>query len=219
MRAGPTKPLVLTPHGIRRAERHLSAADPIMAGIIGRVGRCGLGRSRREDPFTAAIEAIVWQQLSTKAAATIYARFLTLFPGGRPTPSALLATSDTHLRAAGLSRAKVAYLHDLARKVSDGSVPIHALDHLPDEDVVTALTSVKGIGRWSAEMFLMFRLQRADVLPVGDLGIVKGFQRHYRMRKAPTPERMTRIAEHWRPYRSVGAWYLWAAADVVPGGD
>lgn len=211
------KPHVLTPGRIRKAERHLSAADPVMAGIIGQVGRCGLGRSRREDPFVAAIEAIVWQQLSTKAAATIYARLLKLFPAGRPTPAAVLAASEADMRAAGLSRAKVAYLRDLSSKVIDGTVPIRALDHLPDADVVTTLTSVKGIGRWSAEMFLMFRLQRADVLPVGDLGIVKAFQRHYRMRKTPTPDRMVRIAEPWRPYRSVGSWYLWASGDTVPG--
>ncbi len=210
------KPLVLTARGMRRAELHLSSADPVMAGIIRQVGRCGLVRSRREDPFVAAIEAIVWQQLSTKAAATIYGRFLTLFPGGRPTPPALLAAPEAALRAAGLSRGKVAYLRDLSTKVLDGTVPLDDLDHLTDTEIVATLTKVKGIGRWSAEMFLMFRLQRADVLPVGDLGIVKAFQRHYRMRKTPTPERMARIAEPWRPYRSVACWYLWAAGDTVP---
>jgi DNA-3-methyladenine glycosylase II len=211
------KPHSLTPRAIRLAEEHLVAVDPVMARIVGQVGRCGLGRSRREDPFIAAIEAIVWQQLSTRAASTIYARVLKLFPGGRPTPSAVLAAPEASLRAAGLSRAKVAYLRDLSMKVTDGTVPIGALDRLPDADVITTLTQVKGIGRWSAEMFLMFRLGRADVLPVGDLGIVRAIRRHYRLRKTPTPERMYRIGEPWRPYRSVASWYLWAAGDAVPG--
>ena len=210
------KPVVLTARGLRRAEVHLSAADPVMAGLIQQIGRCGLVRSRREDPFVAAIEAIVWQQLSTNAAATIYGRFLALFPGGPPTPAAVLAAPEAALRGAGLSRAKVRYLRDLSARVLDGTVPLHDLDHLTDAEIVTVLTTVKGIGRWSAEMFLMFRLQRADVLPVDDLGIVRAFQRHYRMRKAPTPERMARIAESWRPYRSVACWYLWAAGDTVP---
>ena len=111
------------------------------------------------------------------------------------------------MRAAGLSWGKISYLKDLAAKVLDGTVPIEALDHLPDEEVIETMTKVKGIGRWSAEMFLMFRLQRADVLPVGDLGIVKAMQRQYGLRKAPKAERMLKIAECWRPYRSVGSWY------------
>jgi DNA-3-methyladenine glycosylase II len=211
------KHTVLTPHHIRRAEAHLSSADPVMAGIIKQVGRCRLVHSRREDPFTATIEAIVWQQLSGKAAATIYGRVLKLFPGGRPTPKAILAASPDAMRAAGLSWGKISYLKDLAAKVLDGTVPIDALDHLSDEEVIETMTRVKGIGRWSAEMFLMFRLQRSDVLPVGDLGIVKAMQRQYGLRKAPKAERMYKIAECWRPYRSVGAWYLWASLDVVPG--
>jgi DNA-3-methyladenine glycosylase II len=211
------KHTVLTPHHIRRAEAHLSAADPVMAGIIKQVGRCRLGHSKREDPFVATIEAIVWQQLSGKAAATIYGRVLKLFSASKPTPEAILAASPDDMRAAGLSWGKIAYLRDLATKVLDGTVPISALDHLSDEEVIETMTRVKGIGRWSAEMFLMFRLQRADILPVGDLGIVKAIQRHYRLRKTPTPERMHKIADSWRPYRSVASWYLWASSDVIPG--
>jgi DNA-3-methyladenine glycosylase II len=211
------KPRTLTPRALRAAEQHLAAADPVMAGIIRAVGRCRLGHSRREDPFTAIVEAIVWQQLSTKAAATIYGRLLALFPVGMPTPDAILAVSDDALRAAGMSRAKILYLRDLSTKVLDGTLPLDTLDTLPDDDVIVAMTKVKGIGRWSAEMFLMFRLQRADILPVGDLGIVKSIQRHYRLRKPPTPERMHRIAAPWRPYRSVAAWYLWASGEAVPG--
>jgi len=203
----------LTAHSIRRAEAHLRASDPVMAAIITKVGRCGLGRAKREDPFIAVIEAIIWQQLSTRAAATIYGRFLKLFPGGRPTPAAILAASDDALRGVGLSRGKIAYLRDLSMKVTDGTVHLASLETMPDAEVVSAMTQVKGIGQWSAEMFLMFRLQRTDVLPVGDLGIVKAIQRHYRLRKTPTPERMYRIAEQWRPYRSVASWYLWASID------
>jgi len=189
-----------------------------MARLIAQVGRCGLHRSRREDPFTALVEAIVWQQLSTKAAATIYRRLIALFPDGpHPTPEAILACADESMRAAGLSRAKAIYLRDLATKVADGTVALESIDTLSDDAAIEVMTRVKGIGRWSAEMFLMFRLQRSDVLPVGDLGIVKAMQRQYGLRKAPKAERMLKIAECWRPYRSVGSWYLWASLDVVPG--
>jgi len=212
------KPRALSPRLVRQAEAHLAGADPVMARIIAEVGRCRLARSRRTDPFTAIIEAIVWQQLSTKAAATIYGRFLALFPEALPpAPAAVMALPDEALRAAGLSRAKVLYLRDLSQRILDGSLPLEMLELLPDEGVIAALTQVKGIGRWSAEMFLMFRLQRPDVLPVGDLGIVKAIQRHYRLRRTPTAARMYRLAEPWRPYRSVAAWYLWASTYVVPG--
>jgi DNA-3-methyladenine glycosylase II len=204
---------VLTARKIRLAENHLRTNDPVMASIIEQIGRCGLVRSKREDPFIAIVEAIIWQQLSGKAARTIYERFLKIFAGGRPTPAAILATSDEAMRAAGLSRGKIAYLRDLSAKVLDGTVHLESLETMANDDVVAAMTKVKGIGRWSAEMFLMFRLQRADVLPVGDLGIVKAIQRHYRLRKTPTPERMLKIAESWRPYRSVASWYLWASLD------
>jgi DNA-3-methyladenine glycosylase II len=204
---------VLTARRIRVAEDHLRANDPVMAAIITQIGRCGLVRSKRDDPFVAIVEAIIWQQLSGKAARTIYDRVLKIFPGGRPTPAAILATSDEAMRAAGLSRGKIAYLRDLSTKVLNGTVHLESLETMTNDAVIEAMTKVKGIGRWSAEMFLMFRLQRADVLPVGDLGIVKAIQRHYRLRKTPTPERMLKIAESWRPYRSVASWYLWASLD------
>lgn len=212
------KPAVLTPRTLRQAEAHLAAVDPVMARLIAQVGRCGLHRSRREDPFTALVEAIVWQQLSTKAAGTIYKRLLLLFPNSSyPTPSAILACSDESMRAAGLSRAKAIYLRDLATKVSNGTVALESIHTLADDDVVEVMTQVKGIGRWSAEMFLMFRLLRPDVMPVDDLGIVRAIQRQYRLRKVPTAKRMFRIAELWRPYRSVACWYLWASLDATPG--
>jgi DNA-3-methyladenine glycosylase II len=211
------KPAVLTPRVLRLAEAHLVAADPVMARIIQQVGRCGLHRSRRLDPFTALVEAIVWQQLSTKAAATIYKRLLALFPDGHyPTPAAIIACSDESMRAAGLSRAKAIYLRDLATKVANETVVLESIHTLPDDDVVNVMTQVKGIGRWSAEMFLMFRLLRPDVMPVGDLGIVRAIQRQYRLRKVPTSDRMMRISAPWRPYRSVACWYLWATLDATP---
>jgi DNA-3-methyladenine glycosylase II len=212
------KQSVLTPRVLRQAEAHLAAADPVMARIIQQVGRCGLHRSRREDPFTALVEAIVWQQLSTKAAGTIYKRLLALFPNGHhPTPAAIIACADDSMRTAGLSRAKTIYLRDLATKVADGSVALDLLPTLPDDEAVEVMTQVKGIGRWSAEMFLMFRLLRPDVMPVGDLGIVNAIKRQYRLRKTPDSKRMLRIAAPWRPYRSVACWYLWASLDATPG--
>ncbi len=204
---------ILPPRKVRLAEDHRRTNDPVMASIIKEIGRCGLVRSRRADPFIAIVEAIIWQQLSGKAARTIYERFLRVFPNGRPTPATILSTSDDAMRAAGLSRGKIAYLRDLSTKVLDGTVHLESLETMANDDVVAALTKVKGIGQWSAEMFLMFRLQRSDVLPVGDLGIVKAIQRHYRLRKTPTPDRMLKIAESWRPYRSVASWYLWASLD------
>jgi len=210
-------PHALTESDHLRARRLLMRRDPVLAAIIRRVGPCRLFERQRADPFAALIEAIVWQQLSTKAAATIHGKLLALFDGGRPpSPAELLAAPVPALRAAGLSRAKVTYLHDLAAKVGDGTVRLATLDALDDEAVVATLTQVKGIGRWSAEMFLMFRLHRPDVLPVGDLGIVRAFQRAYRLRKPPSPARMQRIAEAWRPFRSVASWYLWASLENAP---
>ena len=208
----------LTRTGYRRAEQYLAERDPVLRTLIATYGRCALAHSQREDPFTALVEAIVWQQLSGKAAATIYRRVLALLPnGGPPTPDGILVVPEAALRAAGLSRAKTAYIRDLAARVRGGDVHLDALGALDDEGVVVELTKVKGIGRWTAEMFLMFRLHRPDVLPVGDLGIGNAIQRAYRLRKTPAPERMQRIAARWRPYRSVACWYLWRSLDAEPG--
>jgi DNA-3-methyladenine glycosylase II len=209
----------MTPGEYRRAERLLARRDPVLRSLIRSIGACGLARSQREDPFVAMVEAIVWQQLSTKAASTIYSRVLAILPnGGRPTPEALAAADPAALRAAGLSRAKVIYIQDLAAKVRDRVVHLERLDALADEAVIEELTQVKGIGRWTAEMFLMFRLHRPDVFPVGDVGIVNAIRRAYRLRRPPTTARMIQIAESWRPYRSVACWYLWASLDAVPAG-
>lgn len=191
--------------------------DPVLAAIIRQHGPCGLGAVRdRFDHFAMLARAIVFQQLSTKAATTIYNRLLESVPGGVPTPQALALLTDEQLRAAGISRQKAAYLRDLCAKVVAGSVPLTAVDELPDEEVIVALTQIKGIGRWTAEMFLIFRLQRPDVLPVGDLGIVNAIQKAYRLRKKPTPDRMLKLGEAWRPYRSVACWYLWRSLDNEP---
>jgi len=198
-----------------RARRMLARKDPVIGGLMRKHGECGLADAQHADPFHALIRAIVSQQLSTKAAATVAARFDGLY-GGPPTPAQVIATSDQQLRAVGFSTQKIGYVRDLCRRINEGALPLAALDAMSDEEVVEALTQVKGIGRWTAEMFLMFRLHRPDVLPVGDLGIVKAVQKAYGLRKVPTAERLTRIGEAWRPYRSIACWYLWASLHNKP---
>ncbi len=199
-----------------RARRLLLRRDPVLAAVIKRNGPCGLAAAQRMDHVTALVRAIVFQQLSTKAAATIYGRLMTLMPDGRPDLAVVSALSDEQLREVGISRQKAGYLRDLCQRVVGGSLDLDALDHLPDEDVITALTQVKGLGRWSAEMFLMFRLHRPDVLPVGDLGIVNAIRKAYGLRKTPSPDRIRKIGEAWKPYRSVACWYLWRSLDNQP---
>ena len=198
-----------------KARRILARRDPILRDLMRRHGPCRLADSQHTDPFQALVHAIISQQLSTKAAATIAGRVDALLDG-LPMPARVSAVSDAQLRSAGLSGQKVRYLRDLCARIGDGTLPLDALDRMPDEEVIAALTRVKGIGRWTAEMFLMFRLHRPDVLPVGDLGIVKAVQRAYRLRAVPSPTRLLRLGESWRPYRSVACWYLWASLDNVP---
>ena len=198
-----------------RARRALMRRDPVIATLIRQHGECGLASAQRTDPFHALLHAIIAQQLSTKAARTIEGRFSALFDGN-PTPAAVSRVSDEQLRAVGFSGQKVRYVRDLCGRILDRSLQLHALDAMTDDDVIQALTSVKGSGRWTAEMFLMFRLHRPDVLPVGDLGIVKAVQRAYKLRTLPSPERLTKIGETWRPYRSVACWYLWASLQAAP---
>jgi DNA-3-methyladenine glycosylase II len=202
----------MTASDYARARRVLARRDPVIRDLMRRYGECGLAKAQRTDPFRALLHAIIAQQLSTKAAATIEARFAALFDG-RPTAAAIAAMPDERLRVVGISPQKLGYIRDLCARTLDGSLSLEALDTLPDEEVIVALTNVKGIGRWTAEMFLMFRLHRPDVLPVGDLGIVKAVQRAYKLRLAPPPVRLTRLGENWRPYRSVACWYLWASLD------
>lgn len=191
--------------------------DPVLAAIIKKHGSCELGLVRdRFDHFTMLVRAIVFQQLSTKAATTIHNRLLESIPGGKPDPALLALVTDEQFRAAGISRQKTIYLRDLCEKVGSGAVPLHDVDGMSDEEVIASLTQVKGIGRWTAEMFLIFRLQRPDVLPLNDLGIINAIQRAYRLRKKPTPARMLKLGEAWRPYRSVASWYLWRSLDNEP---
>jgi DNA-3-methyladenine glycosylase II len=201
-----------------KARRLLARRDPILRDLMRVHGPCRLAERQHTDPFKALIRAIVGQQLSTKAATTIFSRFEALFPAF-PSAAQLAAMPDERLRSVGLSSQKTSYLRDLCRRIEDGGLPIEALGRMDDEKVVETLTQVKGVGRWTAEMFLIFRLNRPDVLPVGDLGIVKAVQRVYKLRKAPTPDRLTRIGEAWRPYRSVACWYLWASLNNAPTKD
>ena len=187
---------------------YLAAADPILAQVIHRTGACMLRPPWTRSLFDALLRSIVYQQLSGKAAETILSRVVALFaPAPAPEPAALLATDDLVLRAAGLSRNKAAAVKDLARHAVEGTIPTPAQARtLSDEELIERLTAVRGIGRWTVEMLLIFRLGRPDVLPVTDLGIRKGFQRAYGMRRLPAALTITRRAERWRPYRSVASW-------------
>lgn len=198
----------------QRAINHLKKVDPVMAGVIAVVGRCDLEPRADGTHFDAVMRSIIFQQLSGQAAGTIHRRLKDLYGGRDPTPSELLRTSDEKLRAIGLSRQKSAYLKDLATRVSTGSFPMDTLDELTDDQIIDALTAVKGVGRWTAQMFLMFRLGRPDVLPDLDLGIQKGVKRAYGLRKHPLPKRVAKIGTKWAPYRTIASWYLWRLLDT-----
>ena len=185
----------------------------ILAALIRAHGPCGLADGVRIDYFSALVRSIIFQQLSTKAASTIHARLVALLPDGQVTAPRVAALTEDQLRSVGISRQKSMYLRDLSGKVASGALTLEGVEALDDEGVIAALTTVKGIGRWTAEMFLMFRLHRPDVLPVGDLGILTAVQRAYGMRKRPTPERLRKLGDAWKPYRSVACWYLWRSLD------
>jgi DNA-3-methyladenine glycosylase II len=197
----------------------LRDADPVMARLIeehGALVRRELKEERSGDAYGALLRSIVGQQLSTKAARTIYGRMLELFDGHAPSPKQLLAADPDAIRAAGLSRPKIAYLRDLAQHVEEGELELDRLDELSDEKIIEELTAVKGIGDWSAHMFLMFHLGRPDVLPVGDQGIRNAVKIQYRLRKIPDPKRLEKIARPWRPYRTLACLYLWSSLDNAP---
>lgn len=201
-----------------QAVAHLRAADPVMRGIVDRVGSFEIAMER--DLWWALVDAISSQQLSVKAAATIVGRLHALGAGGRPpTPQEVLALPDETLRGAGLSRAKTAYVRDVAARWLDGSLRRDAIPSLPDEEVIATLTQVKGIGRWTAEMTLVFCLDRPDVLPVDDLGIRVAAQRWYGLPERPGKEELTAIAEPWRPFRTLASRYLWKSLNVTPVAD
>ncbi len=193
---------------------HLKKVDPVMVRVIETVGPYKGWPASNGTHFDAVARSIVFQQLSGKAAGTIHGRFQGLYGGRTPLPSELASTTDEQLRAIGLSRQKSAYLKDLGARVASGELSIETLHELTDDEIITALTQVKGIGRWTAQMFLMFRLRRPDILPDLDLGVQKGMQRAYRLRKLPTPERVLKIGAKWAPYRTVGSWYMWRLLDA-----
>ena len=200
-----------------RAIAHLKAADPVLGAWIDAAGPCAWRAERDGTHFDHIARSIVYQQLSGAAASTIYWRVLALYGGRAPTPAELLDTPDDDLRAAGLSRQKIGYLRDLAHRVHTGDVPLENVEALGDDEVIAALTRIKGVGRWTAQMFLMFRLGRPDVLPELDLGVQKGLQLAYRKRALPTPKDVQRIGAAWAPYRSVASWYLWRLLDNGDG--
>lgn len=187
-----------------------------MAEVIAKVGRCTLDVRNEGTHFDALIRSIVYQQLSGKAAATIHARVIALIGNDAAlVPETILATSHEALRAVGLSNQKASYVRNLAQHVADGSLPIESLHELSNDEITGALIQVKGIGRWSAQMFMMFRLGRPDVLPDLDLGVQKGIQKAYRMRKLPTPKQVLARGRKWAPYRTIGAWYMWRILEVA----
>ena len=211
----------LAPDEFDRARRLLMRRDPRLGALIKRVGPCRLPESRQREPFVGLVRVVLAQQLSAKAAQTIFNRVVALADGdtaglktgGSMSPEQLLAIDPAALRAAGVSRPKISYLRDLAERVRDGRLPLESLESMADAEVIGAITAVKGFGQWSAEMFLIFRLNRPDVLPLTDLGIIKGMQKLYGMKRRPAARTMMRLAEAWRPYRSVASWYLWRLHD------
>jgi DNA-3-methyladenine glycosylase II len=206
----------LSPDGYARARRILMRRDPVLAAAIKAIGPCLMAERQRRDHLTALVGSIVSQQLSTKAAATIFGRFLALVPEGTPlSAEGIAAMDDQTLRGVGLSGQKVRYLRDLSARIIDGRLLLHELEALDDEAVIERLTEVKGFGRWTAEMFLMFRLHRPDVLPVDDLGIVNAVQRLYKLRARPKAKKVHKLGEAWRPYRSVASWYLWQSLKLT----
>jgi len=206
-----------------KGRKALAASDPTMAALIERVGKIDIAtrmkrrkEERPEDPYGALLRAIVGQQLSTKAARTIYLRVVDLFGGTTPTPEQLLEAPEEDLRGCGLSGRKTEYVRDLAAHVISGELELDRLDRLGDEEVIEEIVAVRGLGRWTAEMFLLFHLQRPDVLSGGDLGIRKAIQIEYGLEEMPTPTRVIEIGEPWRPHRSLASLYLWESLAAVP---
>ena len=196
---------------MREAVKHLKKSDPVLRGIIERVGPCRM--QFRPPEFHSLAESIVYQQLNGKAAETIFNRFAAL--AGEPvTPEGILKLTDEQLRSVGMSKQKSSYLKDLAAKTAAGLLNFPGLSGMGDEEVIKHLTQVKGIGVWTAQMFLMFTLKRPDVLPTGDYGVQAAIRKHYRKRKMPKPPVMEKIARPWVPYRSVACWYLWRSLDI-----
>ncbi len=193
-----------------RAAEHLKSSDPVLANLIERVGPYRLKKGT-DEPFSAIARSILYQQLAGAAATTIHGRFLNLYGGKSPSPKQILATSDEKLRGVGISRQKIGYLKDLAAKAK--GIAFDDFPRFTDEEIVSELTQVKGVGVWTSQMFLIFRLGRPDVLPETDYGIQKAIQNAYCLRSLPLPKRVRKIGSPWQPYRSVASWYLWQSLD------
>jgi DNA-3-methyladenine glycosylase II len=208
------------PKRLVEASEALAALDPVMRTMVERIGPCDLRRGRPRRPhFAELARAINYQQLAGRAAAAIHGRFEPLFDGEAPTPERVLAMPVDRLRGAGLSANKAVSIRDLAEKVVAGAVQLDRIARLPDDEIVRELTLVRGIGPWTAEMFLIFRLGRLDVWPVDDYGVRKGYARLYRLADLPAPSVLAPLGDPFRPYRSVAAWYCWRAAETVTPGD
>ncbi len=206
-----------------KARKALAASDPTMAALIERIGKIDIAtrlkrrsEERPNDAYGALLRAIVGQQLSTKAARTIYLRVIDLFGGSTPSPEQLLEAREEVLRAAGLSGRKTEYVRDLASHVLSGELELDRLEELGDEEVIAEIVAVRGLGQWTAEMFLLFHLERPDVLSGGDLGIRKAIQIEYGLERMPPPTRVLEIGEPWRPHRSLASLYLWESLAAVP---
>jgi len=202
---------------LRRGERHLRDVDEVMRTLVPQAGPCGLDRTRRRQAFPALAQTIIAQQISVHAARSIGRRVRALFDGRAPSARRLQQIPEDRLRAAGLSRQKVAYLQDLAARVVERRLNLAALERMADEEVIASLTAVRGIGRWTAEVFMIFRLGRLDLLPVDDLGLLDGARVLYELPARPAQQQLLELGERWRPYRSIGAWYLWQGRRLARG--
>jgi DNA-3-methyladenine glycosylase II len=200
---------------MQKAAEHLAKNDPVLKPVLNSAGLCTIRPVQPEDYYWELVDAIISQQLSVKAARAIEERFKSLYPGSLPTPNQILATPDEELRSVGLSGAKVKYVKSLAEHIRDGKLELELLNKLSNLEVGRELTAVKGIGEWTAHMFLMFAMARLDVLAVGDLGIKQGVQKLYNLPSLPSPEQITKLSKvnNWHPYETVACWYIWHAKD------
>ena len=199
------------------AHKHLSKRDPVLRRLIREHGKCGLVPEKRRSPFQSLVQAVAHQQLNGTAANTILTRFKKLFPGRKfPSPEDLAKVTDTQIRACGFSFAKIKSIRDITAKALDGTIPSsRQIVKLPDDEIIARLTEVRGVGRWTVEMLLIFQLGRPDVLPVGDFGVRSGFRVAYKKREMPHPKALLAFGEKWKPHRTTAAWFLWCAADAA----
>ncbi|NKB87624.1 MAG: DNA-3-methyladenine glycosylase 2 family protein [Acidobacteria bacterium] len=208
-----------TAEDLRRAERSLARRDPVLRAVIREAGPASLDAQWRRDAFGALVQTMIGQQISIHAAAAIHRRFKALFGGRSPSARRLLTATDDELRGVGLSRPKIVYMRDLAERVASRRFVVSKLESMPDDEAIAALVAIKGIGIWTAEVFLLSRLGRLDVMPADDLGLLEGARQLYDMKARPAPDELRAFAERWRPYRSVAAWYLWQGRRLAMGAE